>query len=208
MSVMFLVAAYRGLVVLARLSGEETSVRRRFRGYAPSAWCGRRLDLPVPARVGGHTDPRRCTTPHHTTPHHTDPRRCTHAARQPIQGHAIVVTHTFHAQEPNEPRVPAKLLRHLLSGSLPRGRALLARAYFRVALLPLPAKHVSGGVQDRTGGVTSTLLAITPLLRGCTCEQHKERERQNSGECRIMCPRCLGHHWPAVESSSSREPLQ
>ena len=77
MSVMFLVAAYRGLVVLARLSGEETSVRRRFRGYAPSAWCGRRLDLPVPARVGGHTDPRRCTTPHHTTPHHTDPRRCT-----------------------------------------------------------------------------------------------------------------------------------
>ena len=83
--------------------------------------------------------------PHHTTPHHTDPRRCTHAARQPIQGHAIVVTHTFHAQEPTEPRVPAKLLRHLLSGSLPRGRALVARAYFRVALLPLPAKHVSGG---------------------------------------------------------------
>ena len=79
---------------------------------------------------------------------------------------------------------------------------------FRVALLPLPAKHVSGGVQDRTGSVTSTLLAITPLLRGCTCQQHKERERQNSGECRIMCPRCLGHHWPAVESSSSREPLQ
>ena len=39
MSVMFLilVAANRGLVVLARLSGEETSVRRRFRGYAPSA---------------------------------------------------------------------------------------------------------------------------------------------------------------------------
>ena len=151
------------------------------------------------------------TTPHHTTPHHTDPRRCTHAARQPIQGHAIVVTHTFHAQEPTEPRVPAKLLRHLLSGSLPRGRALVARAYFRVALLPLPAKHVSGGggvVQDRTGGVTSTLLAITPLLRGCTCEQHKERERQNSGECRIMCPWCLGHHWPAVEGSSTREPLQ
>ena len=149
--------------------------------------------------------------PHHTTPHHTDPRRCTHAARQPIQGHAIVVTHTFHAQEPTEPRVPAKLLRHLLSGSLPRGRALVARAYFRVALLPLPAKHVSGGggvVQDRTGGVTSTLLAITPLLRGCTCEQHKERERQNSGECRIMCPRSLGHHWPAVEGSSTREPLQ
>ena len=78
MSVMVLVAAYRGLVVLARLSGEETSVRRRFRGYAQSAWCGRRLDLPVPAPVGGHTDPRRwCTTPHHTTPHHTDPRRCT-----------------------------------------------------------------------------------------------------------------------------------
>ena len=63
--------------------------------------AGRRLDLPVPALVGGHTDPRRCST----TPHHTDPRRCTHAARQPIQGHAIVVTHTFHAQEPTEPRV-------------------------------------------------------------------------------------------------------
>ena len=124
------------------------------------------------------------------------------------QSRATPVTHTFHAQEPTEPRVPAKLLRHLLSGSLPRGRALVARAYFRVALLPLPAKHVSGGVQDRTGGVTSTLLAITPLLRGCTCEQHKERERQNSGECRIMCPRSLGHHWPAVEASSTREPLQ
>ena len=97
--------------------------------------AGRRLDLPVPASVGGHTDPRRCT----------------HAARQPIQGHAIVVTHTFHAQEPTEPRVPAKLLRHLLSGSLPRGRALVARAYFRVALLPLPAKHVSGGGRGGAG---------------------------------------------------------
>ena len=65
MSVMVLVAAYRGLVVLARLSGEETSVRRRFRGYAPSAWCGRRLDLP--ARVG--TRILGGGAPHHTTPH-------------------------------------------------------------------------------------------------------------------------------------------
>ena len=115
------------------------------------------------------------------------------------QSRATPVTHTFHAQEPTEPRVGK-----VAASSIKWKSAGRAVAYFRVATSLRQTCQ-----QRRTGGVTGTSPAITPLLRGCILRD-KERERevgQNSGVGRIMCLGSLGHDWPTPSRALHLESL-
>ena len=115
-------------------------------------WAGGRLDLPVRwAHILARAE-----------------SGCMHCGNQ---SRATPVTHTFHAQEPTEPRVGKVAASSIKWKSA--GRAV-ARAYFRVGAATSLRQTCQ---QRRTGGVTGTSPAITPLLRGSILRD-KERERQ------------------------------